>query len=133
MPIKGETPQTDWPTIHIPGDDPQDLVVRWSLLAQWHCSRLGVPLKDLVRIVTEQRPESLFVISQAFEAAVAENFPRGGAPDAEAWVRRISSLAEATAKFAEVYGVILKAVLKVLPAAKSPTAETATTGTPPLN
>jgi hypothetical protein len=125
-PIRGEKPQTNWPTIQI-GD--QLLVVRWTFFVTWLLSKRKVDMLKLKDMGRNLDPGMVDTMLEVFSACVAENFPRGHAPDAEFWAAAISGTGEVDL-FSRANSAILDAVGKA-PKAAQPAAPLASPQQPP--
>jgi hypothetical protein len=119
-PVRGETPQIDWPTIQL-GD--QTLVVRWTFFAQWLLSKRKVDVRQLKSLVVLKDPSLVDTLVECFAAAVSENFTSKSlpAPDAEYWAYAISQASTANPDiWSEVNRAIWVAVGKVQPTTNNP-------------
>lgn len=105
-PARGEKPHIAWPMIHI-GE--HALVVRWTFFVTWLLSKRKVNVLHLKEMGIARDPAMLDTFLEIFAACVAENFPRGHAPDAEYWAAAISEVGDP-----ELFQIANKAVLEAV-------------------
>jgi hypothetical protein len=130
------TQPIDFPTVTVAG---RKLTLRFSMLAKFQMSKLGIRTKDLPKLFTRQDdpdPAIVALIMKLFSCAVADNFmdptdPSAPAniPTPEYWAATIGDDKDL---WQEVCGATLQAMVKVPPSEAAPALTAHEPGAQPL-